>query len=198
MKPPTCEAVLAAMKAKSYVVFTKPYDLNVIGLRAIPGTPNVFDDLLCVIYNDGKTTRMVSWPCTTDPGTFYLQNPIHVSGTAVLAAAQNRGAFTFGKHRGAYECLVQAGNVLAYLDTNKDTKADETGKLRTLSPNANIHIHRASATRTSSRVDKWSAGCCVVASPVDFQAFLTLCHKQVEHGLGDTFTYTLLDWPTTG
>ena len=181
------------MQAKGYVTFAGDYDLNIIGLRAIPGTPNTFDDIMCVAYRSDGEWFWKTWPCTTDPGTFYLLNPIHVSGTAVLAPAQNRGAFTFGLHHGEYECLVQRGPVAAYLDANKDNKVDNSGTVHQLSAGCGIHIHRASATHTSKTVDNYSAGCQVFANPADYAEFLALCHKQVEHGHGDSFTYTLLE-----
>jgi len=193
MSAPTREAVFAAMQAKGYVTFAGDYDVNIIGIRTLPGAPNVFDDWMCVAYRADNAWHWETWPCTTDPGTYWLLNPSHVSGTAVLAPAQNRGAFTFGLHHGEYECLVQRGPVAAYLDANRDGKADETGPVHQLSAGCGIHIHRASETHTSTQVEKYSAGCQVFANPVHFAQFLVLCHEQLRHGHGDSFTYTLLE-----
>ena len=53
-----------------------------------------------------------------------------------------------------------------------------------------INIHRATgrAGKTSTRVDKWSAGCQVLNNPKDFARLIDLCKAS---GLKE-FTYTLL------
>ena len=53
-----------------------------------------------------------------------------------------------------------------------------------------INIHKAG--KLSQRVDTWSAGCQVLSSETDFKAFMNYCNKQVQYGLGNSFTYTLL------
>jgi hypothetical protein len=55
-----------------------------------------------------------------------------------------------------------------------------------------INIHRASTKRTSTQVDRWSAGCQVIADPADFAELILLCHEQVEKRGFKTFTYTLI------
>lgn len=190
---PTREAVFGLMQSKGYVTFAGDFDLNIIGVRSLPGIPNTFDDWLCVAYRENGAWVWKTWPCTTDPGKYYLQNPMKVTGTAVLAPAQNRGAFTFGLHHSSYECLVQRTSVASYIDNNRDTTADASGKVYQLSAGCGIHIHRASSSRASTQVDKWSAGCQVLASPSNFDELMRLCHAQVEHGHGNRFTYTLLE-----
>jgi hypothetical protein len=57
-----------------------------------------------------------------------------------------------------------------------------------------INIHRATsrAGNKSSRVDKWSAGCQVIASNDDWHEFLDICQVAREiHG--NSFSYTLLE-----
>ena len=55
-----------------------------------------------------------------------------------------------------------------------------------------INIHRASAVRETESVNKYSAGCQVIADPKDFDQFLSLCDLQIEHLGVDRFSYTLL------
>ena len=50
-----------------------------------------------------------------------------------------------------------------------------------------INIHKAGLN--SVNVDKWSAGCQVFKSAVDFDEFIRLCKMQT----WDTFTYTLIE-----
>ena len=57
-----------------------------------------------------------------------------------------------------------------------------------------INIHRATARKggKSTRVDKWSAGCQVIADNDDWHEFLDICQAAREiHG--NSFSYTLLE-----
>ncbi len=57
-----------------------------------------------------------------------------------------------------------------------------------------INIHRATkyAGKKSSQVDKWSAGCQVIASNDDWTKFLKICERARDiHG--NSFSYTLLN-----
>ncbi len=55
-----------------------------------------------------------------------------------------------------------------------------------------VNIHRASTHHESVQVDKWSAGCQVLADPLDFNLLMALCEKSREQ-FSNSFTYTLLD-----
>ena len=57
-----------------------------------------------------------------------------------------------------------------------------------------INIHRATgrAGGKSTRVDKWSAGCQVIASNEDWEEFIFACYK-AEAIWGNKFTYTLIN-----
>ena len=57
-----------------------------------------------------------------------------------------------------------------------------------------INIHRATGRTggTSTRVDKWSAGCQVIANNNDWHEFLDICQTAREIW-GNSFTYTLIE-----
>ena len=57
-----------------------------------------------------------------------------------------------------------------------------------------INIHRATkyAGKKSTQVDKWSAGCQVIASNDDWKLFMKICRK-ARDTWSNNFTYTLLD-----
>ena len=55
-----------------------------------------------------------------------------------------------------------------------------------------INIHRANKWGTSVQIDKWSAGCQVIASNEDFLEFMTLVEK-AKAKWGNSFTYTLIE-----
>ena len=57
-----------------------------------------------------------------------------------------------------------------------------------------INIHRATRHKgkKSYQVDKWSAGCQVIASNDDWHEFLGICKKAADIW-GNSFTYTLIE-----
>ena len=168
------------------------YNLNIIGIRSKTNEVNKFDDRICVVFRDelGWITR--TWPCTTDPGIYWLDNPSNVTGTAILVPGQYRGVYKIGKHRGQYDALVQKGGaVKVYRDANKDEVLD-------MDPDTEqegffgINIHKAG--EHSTEVNKWSAGCQVFANKDDFEEFMSICYA-ARTKWGDSFTYTLIDEP---
>ena len=177
---------------KGYAFFTKgKYNLNIIGVRAAGRqVTNSFDDVLVLIYKTttGLWNRQI-YQITTDPGRYYVLNPMNRKGTAILVPGQYRGAYKIDKHRGKYNALCQKKPVKVYRDDNKDEIYD-------YDPNKldeglfGINIHKAGPD--SKRVDTWSAGCQVFAKEDEFSRFMEFCKKQIASGKGDTFTYTLL------
>jgi len=80
-------AMLVA-KRKGYKVFKAYRKLNIWGIRSKNQSPNKFDDELHVFFNNSKG-RIPKWkhfvfPVTTDPGTYWLNNPMNAQGTACL------------------------------------------------------------------------------------------------------------------
>ena len=93
-------------------------------------------------------------------------------------------------HGGKYEALCQRnGKVSVWRDNNKDQILDREGNHH---QGYGINIHRASAYSTTQNVERYSAGCTVIANPEDFDVFLNLCKKQVSVNGWEKFTYTLL------
>lgn len=184
-------AVEQVMKAKGYAYFTQgSYNLNIVGLRSPAPTANKFDDLLVVTYRvDGKPGAFVA-PMTTDPGSYYLKNPMRVAGTAILMPGQYRGAYEIGLHKGK-PALRQIKPVRVYRDNTKDEVLDFINPT-TADIDSGINIHRSGIH--SKNVDKWSAGCQVLARSRDMDALLYLCRQQIARApSATTFTYTLLD-----
>ncbi|MBC7888371.1 MAG: hypothetical protein H7Z13_10825 [Ferruginibacter sp.] len=184
------QTILNALTRKSYVIYTKPYQLNIVGVRANTLQPNSFDDTINVFYKDNTGNwQFKSNPATTDPGTYYLNNPMNVNGTAIVIPGQYINSHKIGLHRGEYTALVQQGLIKVTRDYNKDNKLDfKTG--REENGTFGINIHKAGSS--STQVDRWSAGCQVFANSNDFAAFMQLCqqHKTMH---GDNFTYTLIE-----
>jgi hypothetical protein len=157
---------------------------HLVGIRAKNGRPNKFDDQLIVISEGLIIGR---YDCTTRPGKHWLQNLLNPKGTAVLVPGQYLNAFRIGQHQGKYEALVQQACVTVYRDSDRDEIAEATAVKDT--GMFGINIHRANNSMKSLLVDKWSAGCQVIADPKDFSELMRLCKLT---GKG-SFTYTLLD-----
>ena len=188
---PTIKSLTAELKRLGHVVFeTGRYNLNIVGIRTKNAKAGKFDDLMCVFFKDDTDQWVLkTWKCTTDPGVYWLQNPTRTAGTAILCPGQYRSSFTLGKHKGAYEALVQYKTLKVFRDNNKDEVLDyvnpEDGFF-------GINIHRANSAKESVVVDKWSAGCQVFARPDSFEAFLNLYKKSAQL-YGPTVTYTLIE-----
>ena len=184
--------IINALRFKTYETFVRPYELNIVGIRSDTTLPNRFDDEIHVFFknNSGKWIHYI-FPATTDPGTYWLQNPMSPQGTAILKQGQYKAVYEIGLNRGKYYALVQSKPVTVLRDYDRNAILDfwngkpETGMF-------GINIHRASVNGTTKSVDSYSAGCQVFANINDFNLFMQLCekHKQL---YGNTFTYTLID-----
>ncbi|MCT4583231.1 MAG: hypothetical protein N4A35_17630 [Flavobacteriales bacterium] len=181
---------------KGHVIYTEPYRLNIWGFRANTEKPNVFDDELHVFTNISQT-KIAKWAylvfkITTDPGTYWLQNPLNPKGTAILKAGQYLDAYSIDKHRNKYYALCQRlAKVTVIRDYDRDAILDfNNGKEQT--GMFGINIHRARKTGSTYSVDRHSAGCQVFKNAQDFDFFMKLCevHRKL---YGNKFTYTLVD-----
>ncbi len=189
----TIEEILYIMRRKGYRIFDRdnqPYNLNLIGIRNASPVPNSFDDRLYLLWRHNGVWRSKDFPLTTDPGTYWLMNPMAVQGTAILKEGQYIGLWKLGLHQGKYEALVQAGPCTVIRDANRDNRLDYDGHEET--GFFGINCHRAAAWGTSKQVDKWSAGCQVFADSKDFAVFMALA-REAAKAWGDRVTYTLLN-----
>jgi len=185
-------AITTLLREKTYEIYNRPYELNIIGIRNQSTVPNRFDDEIHVFFkNNNKQWVHYIFPATTDPGTYWLKNPMSPQGTAILAQGQYKEAYQIGLHREKYYALVQREPVTVLRDYDRNAILDfnngrpETGMF-------GINIHHASINGTTKTVDSYSAGCQVFANINDFNLFMQLCerHRQL---YGNSFTYTLID-----
>lgn len=187
----TFAAVRAEVERRGWAWFDAGgYDLNLVALRCTPGTTDAFDDLLTCSWREAAAWQFRAWRCTTDPGKPALLDPRRADGTAVIAQGQHRGGYTFGLHKGQYECLVPARPIPVLRDRDGDAVVDPDLP----STSSTVQIHRANPARASTVVDRWSEGCLVIADPGDFAELMGLAHEQVKHGHGELFTLSVLPW----
>lgn len=185
----TYKQLESAMRTKGYVWFTGPYDMNLIGVRNLDNRKDDFNDTLCLAYKDGNGyERIFCMPCTTDPGHYYLKNPLVSKGTAILTEGQHRGSHQLGIHKG-YTALVQRIPLTVHRDANLDARLDFS---KTEKGMFGINIHRAIQNSIAKTIGKFSAGCTVVQSPEDF-AYLVSMIKRQKFQIGtDTVSYTII------
>lgn len=190
----TIEHLVETFKSLGHVVFTKPNSINLFGVRSDQQKANDFDDRIGAFWKDETGQgNIISFAGTTDPGTFWLKKPMKVDGTAIMIADQYRAAYKIGNFKG-YKCLRQVNPMKYVRDNNRDGVLD----FFTKNPEAKIeeavigsHIHRANAERMSTKVNKWSAACQVVADPLCYAMLMDLCFKSAAQ-FGNSFTYTLI------
>lgn len=191
--PAEVDHLIRAVEKEGHLVFksdTKPYNLNIIGIRSRNRIPNAFDDEICVFWKYDNRWTIRRFKVTTDPGLAYLLDPLNRSGTAILKEGQYRGAYRFGLHRNTYTALVQSRPVTVIRDFNRDKVLDiNSGREQT--GFFGINIHRASGSGESTFVNKWSAGCQVFANINHFNEFMKLCRLATSYW-GDHLTYTLI------
>src|SRR3990167_3055095 len=185
--------IAKVMLKKGYAFFEKadkPFNLNIIGIRSSNNKPNSFDDLITVSWCYKAGGSFIKSIATTDPGLYWLNNPMNIKGTAILLPGQYRGAFKKGAHKG-YPALVQCGQLKIVRDYNRDKEFDYYYNKVEISTNDKINIHRASSVAESNVVDKWSAGCQVIANPDEFNVFMAVIDASLEY-FPNKFSYTLL------
>ena len=193
----TREQVEAAVKAKGYKWFENgDLNVNIVGIRNMEAgerVTNKFDDHLTISYKiDGEWCYEI-FNCTTDPGDDWMDKPMNEKGCAILVPGQYKGSHKLRLHQGRYLALGQQRSVKVYRDRDKDGKYDFDPS--TIDEGLfGINIHRATkhAGKTSTYVDKWSAGCQVIASNDDWHCFLDIC-QAARDAWSNNFTYTLLE-----
>jgi len=196
----TREQIETTVKAKGYKWFednnNKGYDVNIVGIRNSETkgrVTNAFDDCITISYKIDGEWQFHCFQCTTDPGSHWVENILNEKGVAILKPNQYRGSHKLRLHQGKYLALGQKKDVTVYRDNNRDDKYD-LDESKTDTGLFGINIHRATgrAGGKSTRVDKWSAGCQVIADNDDWHEFLDICQAAREiHG--NSFSYTLLE-----
>ena len=173
----------------NYKIFTRNFELNIIGIRNKDSKINVFNDKIVVFYYYDKQEYWHIYNATTKPGLYWLNNLINPKGTAILVPGQYIDVYKIGLHRGEYEALIQRDVVKVYRDNNHDSVIDyfnvEEGYF-------GINIHRRNKFSISNYINRSSAGCQVFEYYNNFNEFMTMAdvHRNL---YGNGFTYTLIE-----
>jgi hypothetical protein len=190
VEPKNIRSLIATLKSKGYKIFERPNELNIVGVRNDSTDANKFDDFIYVLWKDenGKWEGKY-YNATTDPGTYYLKNPLTKLGAAILKEGQWLDTYSIGKHRGQYDALVQSKPLTVIRDYDRNAILDFNNG-REQKGLFGINIHKAG--KDSKDVDQWSAGCQVFQKSDDFNEFMDLARKH-KNLYGNKFTYTLID-----
>ena len=196
----TREQIQQTVEDKGYKYFhdnlNKGYDVNIIGIRNSKTkgrVTNAFDDTLTISYKIDGEWQYHEFNCTTDPGSHWVENILNEKGVAILKPNQYRSSHKLDFHQGRYLALRQKSDVTVYRDNNRDNNYD-LNESKTDTGVFGINIHRATGRSggKSIRVDKWSAGCQVIADNDNWHTFLGICQSAREiHG--NSFSYTLIE-----
>ena len=196
----TREQIQQTVEDKGYKYFhdnlNKGYDVNIIGVRNSKTkgrVTNAFDDTLTISYKVDGEWQYHEFNCTTDPGSHWVENLLNEKGVAILKPNQYRGSHKLDFHQGRYLALRQKSEVTVYRDNDRDNNYD-LNESKTDTGIFGINIHRATGRSggKSIRVDKWSAGCQVIADNDNWHTFLGICQSAREiHG--NSFSYTLIE-----
>jgi hypothetical protein len=183
--------IFQTLKQKGYIIFTRPFELNIVGIRSINTVPNNFDDTVNVLYKreDGQWIYN-SFKATTDPGTYWLKTFMNPEGTAILKPGQYKNSHRIGVHHGKYQALVQQNPVTVLRDDNRNDILD-FNSIKEQTGIFGINIHRAHANGITEYVNDNSAGCQVLADINDFNLLMQLAQRHKEL-YGNSFTYTLI------
>lgn len=200
------EKIIKVLKIKGHPVFeadTKPYNLNIVGIRTFDNSVNTFNDWIVLLWKYQGQWTMRDFPCTTDPGLYWLKNPMSKLGTAIVKEGHYKGLWHIGMHQGKYKALTQKNPITVIRDFDRDSELDfDSGKTET--GIFGINCHRANKNGMSTQIDRWSAGCQVLQNREifnpenhtvkihEFDYFMHVCEKSKEVW-GDSFSYTLLN-----
>lgn len=186
-------------KEKGYVFRTGLYEVNVFGIRSINSQSNQFDDIIGVAWNGKKGSYCLTGNATTDPGKYYLQNPMNNKGTIIMVPGQYLKCYAKGLHAGKYDCFKQVAPMGYVRDDNKDTILDfklyRDPILKGQHYFKNIsgtNLHRASEWKIIQLVERYSAGCQVIQDPTFYSRLLSIRDVAITHGQ-KLFDYTLFE-----
>ena len=123
------DRIVRAMMERGYYVARNPGEINIVYLEGVnldgrlnDDAPNQFNDLRLVISCVDTPRIIGKWEATTEPGTYYTQNPVNPGGAARIKFGQYKAwkVDTHWSRTEPHAALVQAKKILVYRDRNKD------------------------------------------------------------------------------
>lgn len=188
----TYHQIQAKYDLAGYPFYTKPFDLNLYGIRSPDPLVDEFNDILGVAYTDhfGNLINL-EHKGTTKPGLYWLKNKLgSLNGTFILKPGHYKACFTLGKHKGEYEALVQSDKAqfVGWRDKDSDGQLDYSGP--DYQDVAGLNMHTESLITQTEKVGAYSAGCQVRQFDYEHFMVMNLCKMQMLYH-GKYFSYSL-------
>lgn len=172
----------------------KDYDIedcNLVGVRNPEGRKeDIWNDVLIFYYRPERKLYLDLG--TTDPGKYYIDNPMRRDGAAHLAEIFQKHIWSIGKHgrmgtRGRHTAFVQGGRAVSlWRDTNKDYKITQSDVYIEVSYGNGINMH--STYNDTDSIGKSSAGCQVWKDMNSLQKIINICKDNGQ----ELFSYLLM------
>lgn len=140
---------------------------NIIAIRTSLQVPDLFNDILCIVYKEAGVEKLYTAIITTEPGTTYQKKLLNAQGCWVMMPAQMIDAYAPGFHQSKpdHRCLKSVGKIFGLREDDKDgIILNDKNSVATWQEGstigANIHgaLHKADIDLTKV-VGPWSAGC---------------------------------------
>lgn len=189
--------ILTYMNRKGYTIFEGMREYNIVYIEGIDpdgrlnnDANNVFNDIRLVIEVVDSQPKIVGgpWLATTEPGQYYVQNPMNPLGAARIQFNQYT-AWQVGLHgsTNSHEALIQTGgSVTVHRDFDRNGK--RTGdKLDTGAFGINQHNGYDNPV---DLVGKASAGCLVGRSIDGHKQFMTIIKQDWRYQKDKKFVFT--------
>lgn len=182
------ERIIEAHRRLRYPIL--PNQVNMFGVRTNIQIGDTFNDYLGLIYGD----TFIITSGTTEPGAYWISNPMNNLGTAILRPKLHTNIWSKGYHNG-YKALVQTGiagiwrydyrsGFPTYTYETKgninipiaiDPKGERLKRYDTLGNG--INFHRAKEGVLIKQIGKWSAGCQVVQDSAMYDNMINVIYS---------------------
>jgi len=172
--------------------------LNIIGVRNESRRSDKWDDFIVAFRWINEKLEGYIFEGTTDPGAYYLLNPIRALGTAILCPniqVHDHYRLMDNGHNG-YRAYKQVKPFPHIRDNDKNTLLnfdlfnDKTKWITNERIGSNLH--RAHQNLILNTIGKYSAGCQVVRKPKDWDLLVKLGDEQIQMTGVATFDYGIL------
>lgn len=165
---------------------------NIIGVRTTLQVPDVFNDVMCIVYKENGVEKLFTATFTSEPGVAYQKKLLNPKGCWVMMPNQMIDAYTIGLHQGKADhvCLKSSGKIYGLRDADLDGIAGNSGTPAWAEGSGiGANIHGANKAGITSKIGPWSAGCQVINDWKKKEELIVICKKS-----GATkFTYTLIE-----
>ncbi|MEM9092744.1 MAG: hypothetical protein AAGC93_28955 [Cyanobacteria bacterium P01_F01_bin.53] len=189
--------ILSYMDSKGYKIFEGLREYNIVYVEGMnpngslnSDSDNVFNDIRLVIEIIDGYPKIVGgpWLASTEPGRYYVNNPMNSKGAARIQFSQYT-AWQVGIHGNSepHEALIQTGGIVS-VHRDFDKNGIRTGdKLDTGYFGINQHSGYDNPVRNVGRA---SAGCLVARSRAEHRQFMALIKQDWRYQRDRQFIFT--------